>query len=302
MSPILSRTVLVTSAAGAQGRDIVRRLLAAGMTPRVLLRPGKANPFGAGVEAVPGDLADFDSLRRASLGADALALTLPQIQDRQALVRYGRNAVDAAKAGGVRHIVFNATGLATAGTGVAAMEAKAEVMGHLHSAGVPFTVLRPTLYLENLLSPASLAGMLREGVLAYPLPADYRVSWLSRDDLAAFVAAALARPELAGNWFDLGGPDTLTGLELAAILADATGRHIRYVPVAAPEFAARLNAVLGAGVGDEIAAIYAWFDRQRVSPLAVNATTAAAALGVQPTGVRAWAEAQNWPALAALAA
>ena len=302
MSPILNRTVLVTSAAGAQGRDIVRHLLAAGSKPRVLLRAEPANPFGSDVEVVRGDLADFDSMRRASLGADALALTLPQIQDRQALVRYGRNAVDAAKAGGIGHIVFNASGPAVAGTGVAAIEAKAELMGHLHSAGVPFTVLRPTLYMENLLLPSSLPSIINNGVLAYPLRADYPVSWLSRDDLGAFVAAALARPELAGNWFDLGGPDTLTGLELAAIVSDAAGRHVRYLPVAAPEFAARLNAVLGGGVGDEIAAIYAWYDRQRMSPLAVNGATAATALGVQPTGMRAWAKAQDWPALAARAA
>ncbi len=59
--------------------------------------------------------------------------------------------------------------------------------------------------------------------------ADYPVSWLSRDDLAAFVVAALARPELAGNWFDLGGPDTPTGPELAAILSDAAGRNVHYV-------------------------------------------------------------------------
>ncbi len=294
------RKVLVTSAAGAQGRAIVAQLLEAGATPRVLMREHSANPFGDGVEIAWGDLGDRGSLTRASIGIDAMALTLPQVHDRQAVVRYGRNAVDAAAAAGVPHIVFNASGSVAAGSGVGMMEAKAEVMGHLNSAGVAFTVLIPTIYMDNLLLPSALPSIL-SGVLAYPLSVGCRVSWLSRDDLGACVVGALQRPDLAGSVFHLGGPDALTGPELVAMLSEAIGRHVGYLPVPPSEFGQRLNRVLGEGVGDQIAAHYAWYDSQPVSPLAVDGSVAARALSVRLRSLREWAASQDWRALAAQA-
>ncbi|MFN3075482.1 MAG: SDR family NAD(P)-dependent oxidoreductase, partial [Alphaproteobacteria bacterium] len=67
-------TALVTGATGFLGSAVVRRLLAAGWTVRVLARNGtsRANVEGLMVEVVPGDLTDRTSLSRAVSGCEAL--------------------------------------------------------------------------------------------------------------------------------------------------------------------------------------------------------------------------------------
>src|SRR2546429_211627 len=66
--------VLVTGATGFVGAAVVRRLLAAGMEVRVLIRPDSdlRNLGGLKVEQAHGDLRDRDSLRRALSGCRQL--------------------------------------------------------------------------------------------------------------------------------------------------------------------------------------------------------------------------------------
>ena len=65
---------LVTGATGFVGSAVARRLLAAGVETRVLVRPESthSNIKGLAVEVVTGDLNDDASLRRAVRGCDAL--------------------------------------------------------------------------------------------------------------------------------------------------------------------------------------------------------------------------------------
>ena len=57
--------------------------------------------------------------------------------------------------------------------------------------GVPTAVVAPRLYLENLLLPVVLAPTREEGVLRYPLPTSFPVSWSSHLDVAEVVARLL---------------------------------------------------------------------------------------------------------------
>jgi NAD(P)H dehydrogenase (quinone) len=293
-------TVLVYGATGAQGSAVVRAALGADMKVRLLLRDGTAHRFGAGVEVAPGDLGDPVRLRKAHDGVDAVALTLPLSPDREMLVRFGRNAIDAARAASVKLLVWNGTGpMASDRIGSAMLDARQDLDAYLRASGVPFITLSPTLYCGNLAAPWSAPAIVRQGVLAYPLPAGLRVSWISWEDVAAFAVAALQRPDLAGRSFAIGGPEALSGTELAAILSPVVGRLVTYVEVPLPDFAAGLNAAFGAPMGGELAAYYAWVQRQPKSPLAVDPTPAIEALSVRPTSFAEWARAQDWMGLAA---
>lgn len=293
-------TVLVYCAAGAQGSAIARAALAGGARVRILLRDGAANPFGQQVDVVRGDLADPATLRLASLGVDKVVLTLPQIADRAMAARFGRNAVEAAKAAGVKLLVWNSGGpVPPAHTGVAVIDGAVDTERFLRASGVSSIILRPTPYMDNLTAPWSAPAIVHNGVFVHPLPVDFRVSWISWNDLAAFTAAALKRPDLAGRAFDVGGPEILTGPEVAETLSIAVGRRVRYAPVPLSYFAAGFNAALGGRTGDEIAAFYAWVRRQPVSPLAIDLEPALAELPVKPTVLADWAKAQDWVGLAA---
>jgi uncharacterized protein YbjT (DUF2867 family) len=83
-------------------------------------------------------------------------------------------------------------------------------------------VLRPTVYLGNLLAPWSVEG-LRTGVLSYPAPAEAAMSWMSHQSLGDWVAA-VARAGLRKTDIRIGGPQALDGAGLAAAFAKALGR------------------------------------------------------------------------------
>ncbi len=292
-------SVLIYGGAGAQGSAIARAALAAGANVRLLLRTNTVNLFGDRVDIVRGDLADRERLEVAGLGVDKVVLTLPHIPDADAIIAFGRNAIDAAAAAGVKLLVFNVSGtVPEAGSGVALVDAKRDVVAHLRRSGVPSIVLGPTLYMSKIAAPWSAPAIMHNGVFAYPLPADFPVAWICWEDMAAFVVEALKRPHLAGRTFRIGGPEILTGTKITETLSTIVGRRVSYVPVPLPDFAAALNASFGGTTGDETAAVYAWFTREAVSPLAVDIEPALAELPMQPTRFADWAKAQDWAALA----
>jgi uncharacterized protein YbjT (DUF2867 family) len=298
MSSSLS-SVLIYCGAGAQGSAIARAALAAGANVRLLLRQTSVNLFGDRVDVVRGDLADRDRLALASLGVDKIVLTLPHIPDADVIRTFGRNAIDAAAAAGVKLIVFNTSGsVPEARTGAALVDAKRDVVAYLRQAGIPNIVLSPTLYMSNIAAPWSAPAIMHDGVFAYPLPADFPVSWISREDMAAFAVAALKRPDLAGRTIRIGGPQSLTGTGIANVLSTVVGRRVSYAPIPLPDFAAALNASFGGTTGDETAAVYRWLTSQAPSPLAVDIGPALAELPIRPTRFADWAKAQDWAALA----
>ena len=79
------------------------------------------------------------------------------------------------------------------------------------------------------------------------------------------MVAGLQRPELAGRSFDIGGPEALTGEEIAGVLAKVLGRSMHYHALSLADFAAGLNAGLGGRIGDEIAACYAWLAQNQAA-------------------------------------
>eukprot|EP00275_Glaucocystis_incrassata_P001934 EC124344.1.p1 GENE.EC124344.1~~EC124344.1.p1 ORF type:complete len:107 (+),score=19.12 EC124344.1:301-621(+) len=96
--------VLVTGATGNVGSYVVEALLAEGATVKALARsPSKLADIAAkGVEVVAGDLSDPASLLTAFKGVTAVFLNVAISED---MVQQHQNAVDAAKATGVRSIV-----------------------------------------------------------------------------------------------------------------------------------------------------------------------------------------------------
>lgn len=302
------RRFLVTGATGAQGGAVAGLLAARGEDVRGLSRhvpgehaPGERAPGGhaPAVRPVPGDLASASDLHRAFEGVTHAAVVLPLEFDTATVLRYAGNLAEAARAAGVRRLVYNTnTPLPDGITRYPGFETRRAAEEVLRGSGVPTVVLRPPVYLDNLFSPWHGPALVDDGVLAYPLPAAQPVAWLSHRDLAAVTVAALTaedRGGWAGRVLAVGGAEVLTGPQLAAEFARVLGREVAYRPLDVGQFEEGLARLVGPGAAAGVAGIYhhvATGDAPGL--LAPDPAHTEAELGVRRTPVRDWIAAQPW--------
>lgn len=214
------QTVLAYGTTGVRGAPVASRLLDAGYRLRVLVRDAaKATALAAaGAEIFEGDLAEPESLARASAGADAVYLHMPLVYDRPRAAAFVRNVLAAAEAGGVQRIVFQGNARFPAEpTEVAGFEIDRDAVTAVHASALASVVLRPTVYMDNFAGPWTAPAIVGEGVVAYPIPAEARTAFVSADDAAALAVAAIGRADLDGATFDLAGPEVLTGNDVARV-------------------------------------------------------------------------------------
>jgi len=142
---------------------------------------------------------------------------------------YTQNAVQATSAAGVKLLTLNTSGQTlTQETGLTMLEHRIHLKVMLRASGIQSILLRLTAYVGNLLRPWVLPRLQAEGISAYPVEDARAVSWIAAQDLGRFAVAALDRPGLARQVFDLGGPQALTGAGLVQAFPCVLGRNIRY--------------------------------------------------------------------------
>ncbi|HSN15682.1 MAG TPA: NmrA/HSCARG family protein [Anaeromyxobacteraceae bacterium] len=249
-------TVLVAGATGRQGGAVARLLLERGHRVRALTRRPGSQAAAAlhvlGAELFEADLDDEASVRAAAEDADAFFLVATPFEEGVlAEARQARRAADAAKKAGVRHLVYSSVASADHATGVPHFESKREVERHVEALGVPYTIVAPAFFMENLLGASVVEG-LRAGTLSLPLAPERRLQMVAIADVAGLVRLALERPsELVGRRIDVAS-DALTGPEIARALSQATGSAIDYS--AAPIEALRSRS-------EDLALMWEWLDR-----------------------------------------
>ncbi|WP_330241583.1 NmrA family transcriptional regulator [Streptomyces sp. NBC_00525] len=227
--------VLVTSGTGRTGRRVVERLSARGVPVRVGSRRGE----------IPFDWSDASGWEAALSGVEAAYVAyVPDLgapEAPAAMTSFG----EAARRCGVRRLVL----LSGRGEPVAA---EAEEALRAAAGDAVLTVVRSAFFTQNFSEGALLDGVLG-GELVFPA-GDTAEPFVDADDLADVVVAALCGEGVAGSVVELTGPRALTFAEVAAELAAATGREVRYVPVTGAEYEGML---VGFGVPGPEAAFLA---------------------------------------------
>jgi uncharacterized protein YbjT (DUF2867 family) len=109
----------------------------------------------------------------------------------------------------------------------------------LRASGLPFTILRPNSFMQNLLTFAP--AIRQTGALAAPAQG-VRLSLTDARDVAAAAAAVLTRPGHEGATYQLTGPEALGFAELASQLSRAIGAPIAYAELPVDQAAARMRA------------------------------------------------------------
>jgi uncharacterized protein YbjT (DUF2867 family) len=232
-------TVLVIGPTGTVGRQLLP-LLAEQQTPvRALVHAnGGATSRLTGIEVATGDLTDPPTLVEAMTGVQRVyLLTPPAPADLH--VQMERNALDAAVKTGVAHVVKQSVHLAARDAPVGIMRSHFRCEELLRASGLPFTILRPNSFMQNLLTFAP--GIRATGAFAAPAQG-VRLSLIDARDVAAAAAAVLTQPGHEGATYQLTGPEALGFAELASQLTRAVGAPIAYAELPIAQARARMRA------------------------------------------------------------
>lgn len=287
------RKILVTGATGQQGGALARLLLQKKHEVYALIRSTKSespkaqNLRNQGAKLVEGDLDKPDSLEQATNGIDSVFLIGTFIEGgTEGEIRRGKMMVDIAKEKKIEHIVYSSVVNADKNTGIPHFESKYKVEQHIKNSGIPYTIIGPTFFMDNLLS-YSLAA-LQQGQVALPLSPSRILQQSAVENIAEFSALALERRNsFIGKRIDIAS-DEITGEQAAKVLSNELGRKIRYEQVPMEQIRQ---------ASEDLAVMYEWFER-------IGTGVDVAALHKQYPEVnwltfKDWVKSQNWGDLAA---
>ena len=255
-----TKIIAVTGATGAQGGGLVRAILddpGGGFSARALTRDtasDKAKALAdAGVEVVRADLDEPGSLREAFAGAHG-AFCVTNFWEHfsaEKEVAQARNMAEAAKAGGVAHVIWSTLEDTRRFMDLADdrmptlqgkykvphFDGKGEADDVFREVGVPTTFLLTSFYWDNLIYFGAGPQRGENGKLVLPLPmGDQKLPGIAAADIGR-VAYGIFKEGTrhVGKTIGIAG-EHLTGKQLAAKLSEALGEPVTYHSVPWDEY------------------------------------------------------------------
>ena len=234
--------------------------------------------FGDRVDVCVGDLAAPDSMRGAIQGADTVFLVNvgPAIPERD------KTAAMISKEVGVRKIVKLSSLDVEHGLAIGAWHEKGEAA--IRAMGIPFTFVRPTGFMSNLLA---WAHSIRTESVVRSSTADGRRPFIHSEDIASVCLAAILNDEYVGEALPITGPESLTFGEVTAIISEAIGRPLSYQVISDEEARERYSRISGSQ--EETEAHVALWRAIREGRLAATTDRVERILGRKPIALRQWA-------------
>ena len=173
---------------------------------RALVRSSEPSAaFPPPIETVTGDLEKPASLEAAMKGVEQVFLLCGPTPDEVAL---NRNAIDAARASGVRLVVRSSILAADPASTATFVRNHGKSDAYLAQSGLAHVILRPNYFAQNV--PESVIPTIDGDGRFYANLGDARVSMVDTADVGAVAAAVLTNPGHAGKTYDVTGPQALS--------------------------------------------------------------------------------------------
>jgi NADH dehydrogenase len=246
---------VVTGSFGFIGRHITQRLLARGEAVRTITtHPDKPNPFGSEVEALSYNFDYPRELTAALRGADVLYTTY-WIRFEYGGMTFARalhntaTIFECARKAGVKQIVHIGVTGSSESSPLPYYRGKAVQERLLREAGIPFTIVRPSLVFgEGDVLVNNIARLMR-AFPVFPVFGDgrYEVQPVYVGDVADIAVKGAQAPEAAT--VDAIGPERFAFKDFLRLLADNIRPGIMFLPMP-PAAGIALGRVIGRALGD----------------------------------------------------
>lgn len=231
--------VLVLGGTGRQGGAVADHLLQRGFAVHVLTRdttqPQAQRLRKLGARLVQADLADADALEGAMRGMKGVYSVQSWERGIDLEIEQGIRVAEVAHRLHIDFFVYSSVAGADRAAGVPHFESKYVIEGRISELDLKATILRPTYFMDNFLTPLRVEE-LDFGVLRLPLPPDVPLQMVAVTDIGAIAALAFEHPEeWTGRTLELAG-DQLTMVQVTRALSRKLGTRLNYQEIPIEEF------------------------------------------------------------------
>jgi len=187
-------------------------------------------------EVVVGDMRVQAAVDQVAQDVRAFYHICPNVSPEEVLI--GEVAIAAARSAGVEHFVYHSV-----------LHPQVEAMPHhwhklrveerLFESGLPYTILQPAAYMQNVL--AHWDRIVGQGIYPVPYAVETRLGMVDLEDVAEAASVVLTEAGHTEAVYELAGAEVLSQIEVATILSQHLGRPVRAqaVPLATWEHRAR---------------------------------------------------------------
>jgi len=276
--------ILLTGAAGKTGRAILQALKSKDAHIRAFVRSAEqasAMKESGVKDVVVGDLRDAFQVAEAVQGVEKVYHICPNVSPDE--VAIGENLLAAAKSAQVKHFVYHSV-LHPQTQAMPHHWKKYQVEEKIFESGLPFTILQPAVYMQNIL--AHWDSIINQGFYSTPYPVETRISLIDLDDVAQAAAVVLTGPGHENAAYELVGTLALTQTEVAEALSEALS-----LPVSAQEISIEVweEGARKTGLGDDqVETLIKMFRYYARHGLVGNPNVLAWLLGRPPTSLPAF--------------
>ena len=217
--------ILITGAAGKTGQAIIKSLVKEGHAVRGFVRSKEqarlVKKLGTKEESI-GDLLDKQAIYDAHINIHATYHICPNVHPDE--IKIGQNVIETARYVGVKRFVFHSV-----------LHPHVEAMPHhwrkmrveemIFESGLPFTILQPAVYMQNILT--GWDSITQRGLYEVPYSMEARISIVDLNDIAEVAVKVLTESSHSGAIYELAGPQPLSQIEVADILSKKLGCAVK---------------------------------------------------------------------------
>jgi len=219
----MDHMILVTGAGGKTGKAIIKSLSNSESVRAFIHRVEAASAMKAlgAADILVGDLRDEETVRVAMRDVRAIYHICPNMSPDE--MEIGKLIIREAKLAGVEHFVYHSV-----------LHPQTEKMKHhwqklrveemIFESGLPFTILQPAPYMQNLL--AGWKSIVEEGVLRVPYSVHAKFSFIDLEDLAEAVRVVLTEPGHKNAIYELAGTEPTSHYDIAETFSYILKRDI----------------------------------------------------------------------------
>jgi uncharacterized protein YbjT (DUF2867 family) len=226
-----SKTFFVTGATGKQGSATAHNLAENNCSVKALVRnassPQSEKLKRANIELVNGDLDDSASYKIHLKNVDGAFAMFTFMNGVKNEIAQGIAFIDVAKEMNVPFILYSSVIGADSGSGIPHWESKNLIEQHLKKSGIPYTIIRPTYFLENFFIP-DVYKRLKKGKMVTPVRKDQIFQFISTEDVGKISAHILMNKErYLGRTISLAA-DQMEMQNAATTFSDVLGKPVTY--------------------------------------------------------------------------